>query len=71
MIVNICHCFIHLQDNYNAVFEKATTNYKPYCPMKGKSKAVLDYGFHAVYFGFQVLDSGFHVTGTWIPDSNL
>ena len=39
--------------------------------MKGKSKTVLDSGFHAVYFGFQVLDSVFHVTGMWIADSNL
>ena len=31
-------------------------------------KACQDFGFHAVDFRFQVLDSGFR--GTWLPDSN-
>ena len=37
---------------------------------KGKSKTVLHSGFHAVGFGFQVLDSRFSDSETWIPDSN-
>ena len=35
-------------------------------PYKG---TVLDSGFHAMDFGFQVLDSRFFISGTWIPDS--
>ena len=34
-----------------------------------ESKTVLDSGFHAVDSRFQQLDSGFFVSGTWIPDS--
>ena len=34
------------------------------------SKAVFDYWFHDGNSGFQVLDSGFLVSGTWITDSN-
>ena len=30
----------------------------------------LDSGFYAVYSGFQVMDFGFLVSGTWIPVSN-
>ena len=33
------------------------------------SKTVFDPGFHTVDFGFQELDNGFFVSGTWIPDS--
>ena len=33
------------------------------------SKTVFDSGFLTVDFGFQELDNGFFVTGTWIPDS--
>lgn len=35
-----------------------------------KAKTVLDFGFHGVDSGFQVLDSIFRFSGTWIPDSN-
>ena len=35
-----------------------------------ESKTVLDSEFHAVDSVFQVLDSGFFLSGTWIPDSN-
>ena len=40
-----------------------------------ESKTVVDSGFHALDSGhwtpaFQVQDSGFFVSGTWIPDSN-
>ena len=35
-------------------------------PSKG---TVLDSGFHATVFGFQVLDPGLFISGTWIPDS--
>ena len=37
-----------------------------------ESKTVVDSGFHVLDSdsGFQVRDSGFFVTGTWIPDSN-
>lgn len=37
-------------------------------PHVRQSKSILDYEFHAVDSGFQVLDSGF--SGTWIPHSN-
>ena len=35
-----------------------------------EAKTVLDSGFHAVNFGFQVLESSFFVRGTWISDFN-
>ena len=35
-----------------------------------KSKTVWDSGFHTVGSEFQVLDCGFFISGTWIPDSN-
>ena len=35
-----------------------------------KCKTVLDSGFHAVESKFQVLNFGFLVSGTWIPDFN-
>ena len=37
---------------------------------QGESKTVLDSGLHAVDFGFQVLVSGFSVSGSWIRDFN-
>ena len=33
-----------------------------------ESKTFLDSGFHSMDFGFQVLDSGFFFSGTWIAD---
>ena len=39
-------------------------------PFVRKSKTVLDSGLHALHSGFQVLDSGFFVSGTWTRDSN-
>ena len=36
-------------------------------PHVRESRAVLDSGFHAVAFGFRVLDSGFKHSGFWIP----
>ena len=30
----------------------------------------LDIGLHALNSGFQLLELGFLVSGTWIPDSN-
>ena len=33
-------------------------------------RTVLDSGFNAVDSGFQFLEPGFFVNGTWIPDSN-
>ena len=35
-----------------------------------ESGTILDSGFHAGESGFQVLDSGILVSGTWIPNSN-
>ena len=34
-----------------------------------ESKAILDSGSHSADSGFQILFSGFFVSGTWIPDS--
>ena len=34
-----------------------------------ESKTVLDSGFHTMNSRFQVLDSKFFVSGTWIPNS--
>ena len=42
-------------------------------PMQGnprESKAILDSGLHAVDSGFSGTESGFFVSGTWIPDSD-
>ena len=39
-------------------------------PHVRESKTVLDSRFHSVDSVIQVLDSGFFVSGTWIPDSN-
>ena len=39
-------------------------------PHVRESKTVLDSRFHSVDYVIQVLDSGFSVSGTWIPDSN-
>ena len=41
-----------------------------YLLKQGESKTVLDSGFHAEDSGFQVLVSGFSVSGSWIPDFN-
>ena len=38
-------------------------------PHVRQSMKVLDSGFHAMNFGFQVLCFGLCVSGTWIPDS--
>ena len=38
--------------------------------IKRKSKTVWDSGFHTVGSESQVLDCGFFISGTWIPDSN-
>ena len=35
-----------------------------------ESKTVFDSGFQSEDFGFQLLDSGFVVRSTWIPDYN-
>ena len=37
-------------------------------PLVRESKTFLDSGFHSMDFGFQVLDSGFFFSGTWIAD---
>ena len=39
-------------------------------PRVRESKTVLNAGFRAVDYGFQVLDSLFFASGTWTPDSN-
>ena len=39
-------------------------------PHVRESKAIWDLRFHSVESGYQVLDSGCFVSGTWIPDSN-
>ena len=39
-------------------------------PRVRESKTVLNAGFRAVDYGFQVLDSLFFATGTWAPDSS-
>ena len=40
-------------------------------PLSPPEKIVLEYGFHAVEFGFQTLDSGFFVSGKRLRDSGF
>lgn len=40
-------------------------------PLVRESRTVLNSGFHAVDFRFQLLDSEFFVSGSRIPDSTL
>ena len=44
--------------------KREETSYKNLSSDERESKKVLDSGFHTV-------DSGFFVSGTWIPDTNL
>ena len=37
-------------------------------PLVRESKTFLDSGFHSMDLGFQVLDSRFFFSGTWIAD---
>ena len=54
-----------------SVYNYYTKRYqRPLSPPERGYKAVLENGFHAVEFGFQILDSGFFVAIVWgIPDS--
>ena len=44
---------------------------RPLSPPERGYKTVLEYGFHAVQFGFQTLDSGFFVSGNRLRDSGF
>ena len=44
---------------------------RPLSPHKRKHKTVLEFGFHAVEFGFQRMDSGFFVSGNLLKDSGF
>ena len=44
---------------------------RPLSLPKRKYKTVLDFGFHAVEFGFQIMDSGFFVSGKRLRDSGF
>ena len=55
-----------------SVYNYYTKRYqRPLSPPERRYKAVLEYGFHAVEFGFQILDSGFFVSGNRLRDSGF
>ena len=51
------------------IFESGKIGPK-HSPREKKYEKVVASGFHAVDFGFPVMDCGFFVSGTWNPDSN-
>ena len=53
-----------LTQSLSFIFSFSTT----VSPLVRESKTVLNCRFHAVNSGFQVLDFGFFVSGTWISD---
>ena len=55
-----------------SVYNYYTKRYqRPLSPPERGYKAVLEYEFHAVEFGFQTLDSGFFVSGNRLRDSGF
>ena len=55
-----------------SVYNAYTKRYqRPLSPREREYKTVLEYGFHAVEFGFQTLDSGFFVSGNRLRDSGF
>ena len=55
--------------NFSRVL-KSSQQIEDNSPHVSESKTVLDSGFHAVDYGFQVLDILVFVGGIWIPGSN-
>ena len=51
--------------------KREETSYKTFSSDEREFKKGFNSGFHIVDYGFQVLDSGFFVSGTWIPDSEF
>ena len=55
-----------------SVYNYYTKRYqRPLSPPEREQKTVQEYGFHAVEFGFQTLDSGFFVSGNRLRDSGF
>ena len=59
-----------MRDRERKIWHLSYIVFTPSSPNARESKTVLNSGFRAVDFGLQIMDSGFFVCGTWIPDCN-